>query len=374
MVGGQKMDKNNQITERERQILEWIRQNPMISQNDLAGLAGISRSGVAAHILNLTKKGYLRGKGYIVAPQRHVTVIGGINMDIYGIADEQLTGKTSNPGHIFHAVGGLGRNISLNLRKLGIFNYLISVYGDDVEGEQFKADASNNDMDITYSKQLINKRTSSYIYLNQPTGERFVGLDDMGINNYITPEFLQGRLDVIQNSTCVVIDSNIPESTVEWICDNFDGPIFAKAVSLVKTNRLQSSLANFHTLVINGVEAPILSGISPDTEENAIKCANQLISAGVQNVFLYVDNLGMLYQDTKQHIFYPQNYPDLENTNGDGAAATAALVYAFLNAYSFKNRAQIANTAAYITAETTQAVNEEMSQKLLEHRNKEIFS
>ncbi|WP_422730471.1 winged helix-turn-helix transcriptional regulator [Lentilactobacillus rapi] len=41
---------------REQQILEWIKQNPMISQNELAKLAGITRSGVAAHISNLVKK------------------------------------------------------------------------------------------------------------------------------------------------------------------------------------------------------------------------------------------------------------------------------------------------------------------------------
>lgn len=41
---------------REQQIFEWIKQNPMISQNELAELAGITRSGVAAHISNLVKK------------------------------------------------------------------------------------------------------------------------------------------------------------------------------------------------------------------------------------------------------------------------------------------------------------------------------
>lgn len=88
-MGGIALDENNnEITTRERQILEWIQQDPMISQNDLADLAGISRSGVAVHISNLMKKGYLRGKGYIFPPQNHVTVIGGVNMDTYGVGVE----------------------------------------------------------------------------------------------------------------------------------------------------------------------------------------------------------------------------------------------------------------------------------------------
>lgn len=39
------------LTERERQILKKIEQNPMISQNELAEWCGITRSGVAAHTL-----------------------------------------------------------------------------------------------------------------------------------------------------------------------------------------------------------------------------------------------------------------------------------------------------------------------------------
>ena len=53
------------MTQRERQILQWIEENPMISQQELADRAGITRSSVAVHISNLMKKGYIAGKGYM---------------------------------------------------------------------------------------------------------------------------------------------------------------------------------------------------------------------------------------------------------------------------------------------------------------------
>ena len=43
------------LTEREQQILGWIRANPSISQQEIASRAGISRSSVSVHISNLTK-------------------------------------------------------------------------------------------------------------------------------------------------------------------------------------------------------------------------------------------------------------------------------------------------------------------------------
>ena len=60
------------MTQRERQILQWIEADPMISQQEaLAERAGITRSSVAVHISNLMKKGYIAGKGY-VRPLRHL--------------------------------------------------------------------------------------------------------------------------------------------------------------------------------------------------------------------------------------------------------------------------------------------------------------
>lgn len=125
-------------TDREQQILAWIKQNPLISQNELAELCGITRSGVAAHISNLMKKGYIQGKGYIVTPPSYVAVVGAINIDHYGVAMQDVVGESSNMGRIVSSVGGIGYNIAYNLNRLGVPNYLISVYGDDENGERVK--------------------------------------------------------------------------------------------------------------------------------------------------------------------------------------------------------------------------------------------
>ena len=70
------------MTQRERQLLEWIRENPMISQQELADKAGITRSSVAVHISNLIKKGCITGKGYIVSTDPYVAVVGGVGRNI----------------------------------------------------------------------------------------------------------------------------------------------------------------------------------------------------------------------------------------------------------------------------------------------------
>ena len=58
------------MTQRERQILQWIEADPMISQEALAERAGITRSSVAVHISNLMKKGYIAGRSSRGTPTR----------------------------------------------------------------------------------------------------------------------------------------------------------------------------------------------------------------------------------------------------------------------------------------------------------------
>ena len=45
------------MTNREREVLKLIESNPMISQEEIASILGITRSSVAVHISNLMKKG-----------------------------------------------------------------------------------------------------------------------------------------------------------------------------------------------------------------------------------------------------------------------------------------------------------------------------
>ena len=108
------------MTQRERQILNWIEENPLISQQELAEKAGITRSSVAVHISNLMKKGYITGKGYIVHTAPYVTVVGGVNMDIGGWPSEVPVDESGRRGPEHrpqHEPSGPGRADGHRLRR-----------------------------------------------------------------------------------------------------------------------------------------------------------------------------------------------------------------------------------------------------------------
>ena len=124
------------MTQREQQILEWIRQDPMISQEDLAQRAGITRSSVGVHISNLMKKGCILGKGYLLPDSGYVAVAGAVNVDIGGRSAGPLVGRDSNPGTVTVSMGGVGRNIAHNLRLLGVRVSLLTALGEDPHAGQ----------------------------------------------------------------------------------------------------------------------------------------------------------------------------------------------------------------------------------------------
>ncbi len=359
------------LTDRERQVLQLIEQNPLISQNDLAQLCGITRSGVAAHVSNLMKKGYIQGKGYVVTPPRYVAVIGAINMDVYGLACNDVVGESSNVGHIVSAVGGIARNISFNLGRLGVRNFLISVYGDDEDGEHVRSDSFANGIDITHCKRIPASSTSRYLSVVNADGQQIVGLDDMGISEGITPDFLQQHEQVILKADAVVVDSSLPAETLAWVCGKVTKPIYARVVSVNKAARLLPVLGEIDTLVLSEAESQLVSGVAVHDEKTACECLGALADLGVKSTMMFVKSAGLMYQGENDVISVPLPDSDqggLRFENGAASGALSALLWARWEGFDGEESLRLAASAASLSMRQITSVYPELSTKvLLEH-------
>lgn len=78
-----------------------------------------------------------------------ITVVGGINIDIEGRPDDALIRADSNPGKVSVSVGGVGRNIVENIARLGGDAAMISLTGDDVMGQNAKAQLAALGVDVS---------------------------------------------------------------------------------------------------------------------------------------------------------------------------------------------------------------------------------
>ena len=149
------------MTQRERQILQLIEDNPMIQQTEIAEKLGITRSSVAVHISNLIKKGYIAGKGYVLRSGSYAVVVGGVNVDIGGRSFAPLVASDSNPGTVSVSLGGVGRNIAHNLALLGVDVRMLTAYGDDNHGHQVASSCSALGIDLTHALKVPGGTTST---------------------------------------------------------------------------------------------------------------------------------------------------------------------------------------------------------------------
>lgn len=356
------------MTQRERQILNWILENPMISQQELAEKAGITRSSAAVHISNLMKKGYIRGKGYIVHTAPYVTVIGAVNMDIGGWPKEKLIAEDSNPGHVRMSLGGVGRNIAHNMSLLGMDVRLLTVLGDDLYAQRIAASCGELGIDISHAVTIPGGHTSTYLFINNQQGDMALAVSDMEIYRQLTPEILQARQKMIAESQVVVVDTNIPQESLEWIAANSTAPIFADPVSTAKAIKLRPILGKLHTLKPNRMEAELLSGIRITDQQTLDRAADALLATGLRRVFVSLGADGVYAVDHNQRLHLPIYPGKMMNTTGCGDAFMAAVVWAYLVGSDLASTAQAGLAASAISMESTETINSALCEKTLKNR------
>ena len=356
------------MTQRERQILRWIEENPLISQQELADKAGITRSSVAVHISNLMKQGHIAGKGYIVRTSPYAVVVGGVNMDIGGRPHGKLVGADSNPGQVRMSLGGVGRNIAHNMALLGVDVRMLTAFGDDMNAQRVAASCGELGIDISHCLTVPGGATSTYLFIADEHGDMALAVSDMDIYDHVTPAFLSGRARLLQNAQLIVVDTNIPAQSIAWLAENIRLPIFADPVSTAKAEKLRPVLGKLHTLKPNRLEAELLSGVTITDQASLDKAADVLLSTGLRRVFISLGGDGIYAADHHERLHVPCCPGTMVNTTGCGDAGMAAIAWAYLEGTDLAGTARAAMAAGAIAMESSETINPSMSAELLRRR------
>lgn len=356
------------MTQWERQVLQLIEADPMISRQEIADKLGITRAAAATHIAELTKKGYIAGKGYVLRSPSYVAVVGGVNIDIGGRSFAPLVEADSNPGQVSMALGGVGRNIAHNMSLLGLDVRLLTAYGEDLYGERVAASCSELGIDLSHALHVPGGTTSTYLYLADPSGEMALAVSDMSICEKITPDYLAANLSVLQNAQVIVADANIPQESLVFLAENCQVPLFVDPVSTVKAQKLRPILDKIHTLKPNRLEAELLSGVTIQTEADLNRAADVLTEMGVHRMFISLGARGVFAVMGQERLRLSNLPGKMVNTTGCGDAFMAALVWAYLQDMTLEETALAGLAAASIAMESQETINPAMSATALKQR------
>ena len=356
------------MTQRERELLNALAEDPMISQQELANRLGIARSSVAVHISNLMKKGYIAGKGYVLRNPSYAVVVGGVNMDIGGRSHAPLVARDSNPGKVRMSLGGVGRNIAHNMALLGCDVRLLTALGDDLYAQKIAASCAELGIDISQALQVPGESTSTYLFLSGDDGDMALAVSDMDIYDHVTPAYLQAHRALLDNAQIIVIDANIPEASIRWLCENAKPPIFADPVSTAKAAKLQGVLGRLHTLKPNRMEAELLSGVPITDEASLERAAQTLLDTGLRRVFISLGGEGVYAADHSGAARLPCLPAAMVNATGAGDAFMATLAWAYLEGTGLTAAARLAQAAAAIAIEGRETINPALNAQAVKAR------
>lgn len=345
------------MTQRERQVLQLIEKDPLISQQQIADALGITRSSAAVHISNLSRKGLIAGRGYVLRSGSYAVVVGGVNVDIGGRSFAPLVAADSNPGRVTVSLGGVGRNIAHNLSLLGTDVRLLTAYGEDAHGAQVAASCSELGIDLSHALRTADAPTSTYLYLADNRGEMALAVSDMSICDRISPSYLASQLPLLQNAQVVVADTNIPQESLEFLAENCNVPLFIDPVSTIKAEKIRGILPGIHTLKPNALEAELLSGVPIHGPEDTRQAAKKLLELGIHRVFISMGGSGVCAAMGDKCVILPPLPGNRVNTTGCGDAFMAALTWAYLEGMDLEHTALAGLAAGSIAMESPETIN-----------------
>jgi len=369
------------MSEQELKVLLAVTDNPLASQQELATLLTMSRESVAGHIMRLTHKGHILGKGYLIPQKKNIVVIGGCNLDITGCSNHSLIDADSNPGLISQSAGGVGRNIAENLAHLNNYVTLISALGVDKSGDWLLEHCRRAGINMDNIVRQPNINTGTYLAINNTNGMLHSAIADMTILDSINSELLAHKHSLLRSSSMLLIEANIHSSCIEWLSkQQLSTPIYADAVSATKAVRLLPILPYLTALKVNRDEAIAIltaanahrsKGNNYNIKSSHLKSlssvqddelAHQLIKLGVKNVLLSLGDQGVLFANQQQQIKQAIYSVTASNDTGAGDALFAAFIHGQLAAWPIDETLAFASACAAVTLASNAANDPDLSE------------
>jgi pseudouridine kinase len=318
---------------KKQQLLELIRANPFIAQQELATSLGLSRSAVAGYIAGLIREGKLLGRAYVLPDRRPVTCIGAANLDrkLRSLAGIAL--HTSNPASQSESFGGVARNIAENLARLGTAVALLTATGKDSSGAALLAHAQSLGIDTGGTLQVDDLASGTYTAVLDQDGEMVVALADMALYDRLDAAFIDGRQARIAASALVVADLNLPLEAVDAVvaqARRVDAPLVLVAVSEPKMARLPRDLSGVRLLIMNRGELAARVGRELGSETELDAAVAEVRAQGVRDLIVTRGAEGVMYTRGGDIVRLYAHGAEVVDVTGAGDAFAAAVCWSLL--------------------------------------------
>ncbi len=287
-----------------------------------------------------------------------ITVIGSINMDlVVQTNDFPIQGETTF-GDLFTTVpGGKGANQAVAAARLGGQVNMVANVGNDVFGEELILNLAENHVNADHVKKSTNTASGIANILLSDGDNRIIVVP--GANYELSPTQIDQVKTIIQKSTLVVLQLEIPIPTIDYIlqvCDELNVPVLLNPAPAAGFDKQFMDKIDY--LTPNETECEQIFGTNIETALE--QHPNQLI--------ITLGSEGARYFDGEKHVVVKGFKTKVVDTTGAGDTFNGALAYAIAEGFGLERAVHFANAAGSLSVEKFGAQGGMPSQSEIEER------
>ena len=371
------------LTGREREIVDLLRAEPLLDAAAIADRIGSTRAAVSVHLSNLTRKGVVLGRGYIVRPEAgSVLVVGGAVLDTKVRTAAAPVLGTSNPGTASATVGGVGRNIAENLARLGRPTVLVAAVGDDPAGDTVIQRTSAAGVECRHVVHSPHS-TGTYTAVLDDGGDLHIAVADMRATDELGVADLAVVPTLLAGADALVVDANLDATVIRWLLSAAQDAGVRSVVEPVSVAKATAAAPVFdgsvrvHTVTPNVDELAALVGHPVAGTVGAIRAAADLLHArGVEHVWVRRGTRGSLLSVAgaardgspdagSRAVLVAAPEVEVADVTGAGDSMTAGYVNALLDGADVVEAARYGQVLAALTCASADTVRADLTAALV---------
>jgi ribokinase len=240
-----------------------------------------------------------------MAKRPRIAVVGSANIDL-----TTFTNQFPKPGETIFGqkfdlgFGGKGANQAVAARLCGAEVFMVARVGSDLFGPATIENFRKQGIDPTHVKQVEGLSSGVAPIFVEPTGQNRI-LVVKGANDALNPADVDAAADVLKSCDCIVLQFEIPIETVYYTVGFAHkhrircivNPAPAQAIDM-------AALKDLDYFVPNESEAETISGSPVRNVEDAKRCAEKFMAAGIRRVIITLGANGSLIagSDGAEHV------------------------------------------------------------------------
>lgn len=239
---------------------------------------------------------------------------------------EEILKATTNEASVSKTPGGVARNIAHQLASLEVEVELMTVFGNDGDGDWLKSQCRQAGIRISTSL-TIDGPSGRYSGILNPDGSLFTAFLTHSPVEYITTDHLEAHRDQLANAGFILSCANVLPTSLAWLLafsKDHGIPFIIEPVSVPPARRIADmNLDGLWMITPNEDELPVLGKQEGATTGEQI---NALLDRGVQHVWLHQGAMGSTIYSRGTEVRLHACPIDVVDCTGAGDASVAGFL------------------------------------------------